>query len=653
MKTKYFLTFLGCVFAIALSAQAKFNGKVPQMTNLQPAPYLKVAQLPNEKYLPEPENPNPITTPGVSYRIEETAGTTTWDAQSYGCTPSRIYANSDGKPVATWIYGTDLGGTNAAFSERGTGYNVRGASTWPTVNGRLEAIRTGFPAVARLDDGTEIVVAHATGFNPYRIHVARKAAGASTWTETDLQNPVGAGCLWPRIAVGGADGKTVHVIAITTPVANGGPKYQGVDGQLLYWRSTDGGLTWDKKAVVIPGLDNTKITNLEADSYTIDVNGEVVGVAIFPSWNDVLLFKSLDNGESWEPGVVVNDFPDGVENYVGFPGNSYDIDDIGYIDPNTPDTSHLAIFTSDGFGSLLIDNGGQAHVWFGYMYVIDVNFNDSTTSYYPGMNGLCYWKESDGTDNFRVITGALDLNGDSTLLGPSDGITAIGPYYNSLSSFATTGTDANGVIYLAYAAVNELYRSDWGAEKNQYYRHLYVMKSTDNGDTWGDPHELTVAAYVDEIFIPFIESVWPAIPRHIGDKVWVLYQQDGIPGTERWGANHSPSENAINWFEVPTDSIPAFVSVFNPPSADPSFELVIAPNPVTSVAQLSATFEGSGPALVEVFDVMGKLVQQYRLPQNGTGRQTLTLPVHNLQTGTYSVRVTQGGRFGIAKLLKI
>jgi hypothetical protein len=635
----------------ALMAQAKFTGKVPGIPNPQPAPYLKTALLPHELFLPEPENPSPIANPAVSYRDDEVVALTTWDAQSYGCMPSRIYADGDGKPVATWIFGTDLtGGASAPYTERGTGYNVRGASNWPTVTSRLETIKTGFPAAARLNDGTEMIVAHTTSTTPYSIRVSRRASGETAWTETTLENPVGAGCLWPRIAVGGQDGKTVHVIAITTPVANAGTLYQTVDGQLLYWRSTDGGLTWDKKHVIIPGLDNTKVKQLQADSYTVDANGETVAVAIFPDWNDLLLFKSFDNGGAWEQ-TIVNDFPDGIENYKPYPGTTYDIDDIGYVDPNTPDTAHLAVFSSDGFGSLLIDDAAQAHVWFGYMYYIDTNFSDSTSSYYPGMNGLCYWKESWGTDNFQVITGALDYDGDTTLGIGS--IADIGPYYNSLSSFATTGIDANGVIYLAYAAVHELYRSDWGAEVDQFYRHLYIMKSNDNGDHWSEPLELTATPYIAEEFIPFIESVWPAIPRHIGDKVWVLYQQDGTPGTERWGANHAASDNSINFIEVPTDSIPAFVGVFNPPAADPAFDLAISPNPVASSVQLSATFDGNSPALVEVFDLVGNLVQQYRLPQNGTGRQTLTMPVQNLPVGTYAVRVTQGGRFGIAKLLKI
>ncbi len=651
MKKIYLLTLACCGWVLILSAQKQFIGKVPSLVNNAPAPYLKTALIPQEQYLPEPENPNPVAHPAVHSREEETVGATRWDAQSYGAMPSRIYADGNGNPVATWIFANDQANP-PAYAERGTAYNVRGSDgSWPVVNSRVEAIRTGFPAVARLDDGTELIVAHTTSFTPYRIHVARKAPGATTWVETNLENPSGAGCLWPRVAVGGPDGKTVHVIAITTPVANTGPLYQGVDGQLLYWRSTDGGVTWDKKHLIIPGLDNTKITQLSADSYTLDANGETVGVAIFPDWNDLLLFKSIDNGENWEQ-TVVNDFPDGVENYVGFPGNEYDIDDIGFIDPNSPDTAtHLAIFTSDGFGSLMIDNDAQAHVWFGYMYVIDNNFLDSTTSYYPGMNGLCYWKESYGTDNFRVITGALDYDGDGAL-SLTGGLPAIGSYYNSLSSFASTGMDANGTIYLAYSAVNELYRSDWGAEVNKYYRHLYLMKSEDNGENWSDPYEITAPPYVAEEFVPFLECVWPAVPRHIGSSVWVLYQQDGLPGTDLWGDSHSAGDNAINFIEVPLDSIPAFVGVFNPPAPDASFDLQLAPNPAATVTQLSATLTGNEPALVEIIDLNGRLARQFRLPVNGSGRQILSLPVQNLAAGVYSVRVSQSGRFGVTKLLK-
>jgi len=647
MKTKYLFTLLCFAWAGALMAQGKVSGKIPSAPKLQPAPYLKTAVLPGEQFLPELEDANPIVNPAVSYRQEENVGATTWDAQTYGCMPSRIYADNDGNPVATWLFGSDLTG---AFPERGTARNVRGTSGWPNVSGRIENVRTGFPAAVRLGDGTEIVVSHVTlPSGLLAVHVARKEPGQTTWSESNLALPQNIGSLWPRVAVGGFDKNTVHVIAISTPGANGGKLYQGVvNGQLFYWRSTDGGLNWDKNQVVIPGLDSSKVKILQADSYTIDANGETVGVAVFPDWNDLMVFKSFDNGDNWEK-IVVNDFPDKLENFKPAVGNSYDIDDIGYTDPNAPDSAKLAIFSSDGFGALLIDDASQAHVFFGRMYYIDNNFTDTLSSYYPGINGLCYWKESFGDDIF-IITGALDYDGD-TSLSITGGINAIGPYYNSLSSFPTVGTDENGTIYLGYAALHELYRSNWGAEKDQYYRHLYVMKSVDNGDNWTEPYEITRPPYVEADFIPFIESVYPAIPRHIeGDKIWVLYQQDGTPGTDIWGDNHSAGENSIRLIEVSVDSI---VSVFNPPAPDLSFELSLAPNPVSSVAQLSATFEGNAPALVEVFDLTGKLVQQYRLPQNGTGRQTLTLPVQHLQNGTYSVRVTQGGRFGIAKLVKI
>ena len=194
--------------------------------------------------------------------------------------------------------------------------------------------------------------------------------------------------------------------------------------------------------------------------------------------------------------------------------------------------------------------------------------------------------------------------------------------------------------------------ADWGAEVDQYYRHLYMMKSEDNGENWSDPYEITAPPYVSEDFVPFLECVWPAVPRHIGSKAWVLYQQDGLPGTDQWGDNHSAGDNAINFIEVPLDSIPAFVGVFNPPAPDAAFDLQLAPNPAVTVTQLSATLTGNEPALVEIIDLNGRLARQFRLPVNGSGRQILSLPVQNLAAGVYSVRVSQSGRFGVTKLLK-
>ena len=266
------------------------------------------------------------------------------------------------------------------------------------------------------------------------------------------------------------------------------------------WRSTDGGDTWDIVSQIIPGLDNTKFLSNGACTYTITAEGSTVAIGIFSDWNDVVVFKSTDNGSNWNP-LTVRDFPDALENYKSCDGCGYDSLTIGYIDTLAPES--LAIFTSDGFGSVLIDQTGKVHVWFGRMYVID---NDSVAAgpyYYPTMNGLCYWNESRATDSIDIITGAFDYDGDNALgIASNDDV---GPYFNSLSSFPTTGLGDDGTIYLAYSALHELYRSS-GGEVDNFFRHVYLMKSEDGGDNWGPAIDIIDTPYVQDLFFAFVPA---------------------------------------------------------------------------------------------------------------------------------------------------
>jgi hypothetical protein len=641
MLNKYFFAAIALLFALSAPAQAHFQKPIPKVSGLKPMPYLKNMPVP-EILTPELTN-QPEIISGVSDRnAEEVVGITRWDAQGYGSVPSRVYYKPNGEPAATWTFATD--GTNA-FPERGTGYSSRSNGTWSPSTARIESIRTGFPSASILSDGTEVVVAHATATSPYKLRFSRRAAGATAWTETDLETPPGIGCLWPHLTVGGPDGKTIHLIAITTPTGNTGVVYQGINGHVLYWRSLDGGLTWDKKYVIIPGLDMSKFTAHASDEYNLDANGSTVGIAVFPAWNDLLVFKSYDNGDTWET-ITARDFPDALENYAGLDGDGYTIDDVGPLDPNAPDS--LAIFSSDGSGNVLIDDAGEVHLFFGRMYYSDTD-PAAGSSFYPGINGLVHWKESFGTDTYQIITGALDYDGDGQL-----GITTtddIAPYYESLSSMPSSGLSADGTIYVGYAALHELYRSS--NANLQFFRHTYLIKSADNGENWGDPLDLIAAPYIsDTVLIPFVESVYPMLPRHIGSKVGLVYQQDYDAGIHLLGpsaaGNHDFVDNSLLWVEVDPSDIPGTSGTFTP--KNPELVLSITPNPASSNALVTANFSGNEDVLVEVVDLMGRCVFHSNM-KAATGRQVLAIPVQNLLAGNYWVRVTEGSQFGITKLV--
>lgn len=641
MLNKYLFTALVLLVGMSATAQNSARKPLAKVPNLQPAPYV-VGTPALEIYTPEIEAPHEMV--AGTRNAEEIVGVTRWDAHGYGCVPARVYYQPNGDATATWTHATD--GANA-FPERGTAYSTRSSGSWSAVANRIESVRTGFPSAAILSDGTEVAVAHGTSVTPYILRFMRRAAGAGSWTETNLEMPAGIGCLWPHLIVGGPDGKTVHVIAITTPTANTGVVYEGINGHILYWRSTDGGLTWDKKFQKIPGLDSSKFVSHGADTYTIDANGNTVGIAVFPSWNDLLVFKSYDNGDTWET-ITARDFPDALENYAGAEGETYTIDDVGVIDPDAPDS--LAIFNSDGSGNMLIDNSGEVHLFFGRMYYADVDAAAGTV-FYPAMNGLVHWKESFGTDTYQVITGALDYDGDGTL--PITSIDEIAPYYMSLSSMPSSGLGSDGTLYVGYAAIHELYR---GTNENmQFFRHVYVIKSTDNGENWGEPLDLITAPYIsDTVLIPFVENVYPMLPRNIGNTLGLMYQQDYDPGVHLRGptadGNHPFVDNNMLWIDVDPQNIPGTSGTFTPSKPSPSLALNLTPNPASITSTLSATLSGSGDVLVEVIDLMGRTVYQNNLP-SVEGRQSIVIPVQNLLAGTYSVRLTEGNQFGIAKLV--
>lgn len=641
MINKYLFASVGLFLGFSAAAQMVAPQPLPQVRHLEAAPYLKTGPS-IELNTPELDNPSELV--AGNRNVEETVGITRWDAQSYGSIASRVYYKPNGDPTATWTFATD--GANA-FPERGTGYSSRSNGTWSPASNRLENVRTGFPSASILSDGTEVVVAHSTASTPYRIHFLRRPAGASVWTESDLEMPTGIGCLWPHLTVGGPDGKTIHVIAITTPTGNTGVVYDGVNGHVLYWRSTDGGLTWDKKHVKIPGLDSSKFTAHAADEYTLDANGSTVGVAVFPSWNDLTVFKSFDNGDTWET-IIARDFPDALENYAAADGQTYTIDDVGTPDPDAPDS--LAIFSSDGSGNMLIDDNGEVHLFFGRMYYVDTD-PAAGSSFYPGINGLAHWKESFGTDTYQVIAGALDYDGDGQL-----GVTSlndIAPYYVNLSSMPSSGQAADGAIYVGYAAIHELYRSS--NDNQQFFRHVYLVKSKDNGDSWGDPLDMVADPYIsDTVLIPFVESVYPMLPRHIGAQVGLMYQQDFDAGIHLLGptadGSHPFVDNSLLWVEANPNDIPASVGTFTPPSANLNLALSLSPNPANNFTQLSATLSGKGDVTVEIFDAMGNQVFRNQMAVMA-GRQTLSIPVQTLGNGVYAVRLTEGNQFGIIKLM--
>src|ERR1035437_1625599 len=114
----------------------------------------------------------------------------------------------------------------------------------------------------------------------------------------------------------------------------------------------------------------------------------------------------------------------------------------------------------------------------------------TTLSYFPGTDGLMYWKEGYLTDSVKMIATVQDLNGNGIIdmyIDPAGTTLGFGSYQVSLTSHPSAGIDAAGNIYLSYSSIYEGI-DDQGAggtsgtpHTGKDYRHTFVTSSKDGG----------------------------------------------------------------------------------------------------------------------------------------------------------------------------
>ena len=325
----------------------------------------------------------------------------------------------------------------------------------------------------------------------------------------------------------------IHVICITTPVANGGVEYQGQDGALLYYRSLDYGDTWEMQT--FPQLDSSNFINMSADAYAIHADGGTVAFAVFNDLQDSFIMISEDAGENWEYHILA-DFP--VDMYQidsGLPDSlGYDFDGDGIF---------AEYLNSDGAGDVHVDEFGTVHCVFGAMYYADADTTDANFSFFPGTNGLQYWREDFGNDSSVTIAYAYDIDGNGSL----DLEDEIAAYFVNLAGIPSMGSDEDGNLYVSYSAVMENYSTGV-----QNYRHVYLVNSQDNGDSWNSQNACDLTPDVE---FDGYENVFASIAPRMSDTLEVVFQRDFEPGLHIRGDEDPMDLNEIIALRIPMEVI--------------------------------------------------------------------------------------------------
>ena len=574
-----------------------------------------------------------LKVPPAENQLLDLVGTTVYDLQSNNGVGHRVY--NDGNGNITAVYNFSLNPTG--YADRGTGYNKLENGVWgadPT--SRIESVRTGSTNLAVAPDGTEYVFAHT---NTYEINMSKRVLGG-TWT--DSQIPSGNPVVWARAAVGGTDGKTIHVIACTLPVSQGGTLYNGMDHIVLYYRSLDGGLTWDIQDMLMPGVEAEYFFYNDIEGYAVDANGENVSVFVTSSWNHSMLYVSHDNGNTWESRMV---FESAVANYLP---------DLGYDTLSLPPDPYrevlgdpYAILGTDGSVDVLVDDQGITHCWYGTQYITDKFLNDGVTNVYTTNSSIRYFN-TNLDDNMSIPVGySPDLNNNQML----DLTGNVSRYRGvAMNTFPSGSIDAAGNLYLTYCGVNELYTLnavlEWQA------RQPFIIGSKDGGLSWTDPQVVLDPTLLgaDSLEIPNWEAVFNSTAKLADDKVHIVFQVDKSPLTNVSASSidKDPLDNTIRYLGFPTAWV--LSSATNKIEKN-NVDLLVYPNPASSELVVLFTAEGKQASRVEIYDMYGRKIQERIYASNTTERKNVRVPVNNLANGVYQLCVYDGNALATQKVI--
>ncbi len=485
-----------------------------------------------------------------NYNIQSytVVGQTTYGLQSNRSTQNRIVVDENSFVSIAWTFSNEF---TSSFSDRGSGYYyIDSLNYGPMPSSRIESSRSGWPTILQTGSGREIIISHSTDNGNINI-VSRDSLGHGNWQEQTVPSTLNSlsntSIYWNRASVGGVNNNTIHMIALTF-----GAPVNGMQRTLLYFRSSDAGVSWDIQDMALPTVDTTNLFSVFADSYSIDSRDSIVVIAVFNDFNDSFVLKSSDNGVTWTR-----------KTFIDFPIEKYDWSGIDFNNDGYPDE----FYSTDKSGHVIIDNNNIAHVFFGNMRYND-DADGTNFGSYKRTNGLMYWNETMGEDildsNINLIDNhlwksnmpimiaeSMDLNGDNQVFGDDFILDNTSIYGTSLSSMPTASVDNDNNLYLTYSSyVENIYNG------NQNYRHLYMIKSSDNGLSWSCPVDITLG----DSLSGQIENVYPSLNKRTKDNyLHITYQRDFEPGLSVWGDGDIIDVNEIIYDKIDTSNL-AFVS---------------------------------------------------------------------------------------------
>ena len=546
-------------------------------------------------------------------------GGTTYDLQTNYMVQNRVYYNpADGTIGAVWT----MGFQPDAFADRGTGYNYFNGTSWQSEpNQRIETERTGWPNYAPWGPDGEIIISHMTEQEGLKI-MTRPQKGTGEWTFSNLVGPTGAEDLsWPRMITSGPDHLTIHLLANTYD------PYLGLNRAVLYYRSMDGGATWDIAGEILDGMTSQDYFGFAADEYGwAEAKGDTIAFVVASAWHDMFIMKSDDNGDNWVKTLIwENPYP--------------------MYDWNTTVTD--TFFCVDNSASIAMDITGKVHVAFGINRVL----HDTPGNNYwlfPYIDGIGYWNEdmpafsnnrdalappqyefenTELVENVNYVGWSQDMDGDGEVT-----FVAAPFYYDALgvSTMPSINVDEQGRIFIVYSSTTETFDN---VDLN--FKHIWARAySQESG--WTDFIDITA-----DIIHIFDESIYPILAGYSDDNLHLIFHTDGIPGTAQ-NDEHDWVQNRIKYAKVSKyEFYPWHVPEY--PGATEIFALdQNYPNPFSGPTTIRVKLFQAAPVQLVVTNLLGQAVQVYNKGYLNAGTYSFIISSEDLRPGIYYYQLKSG-----------
>jgi hypothetical protein len=548
---------------------------------------------------------------------EDQLGQTRYDMQTNASSQNRFYVYPDGTMAGTWTMGMM---DSTYYPDCGTGYNFFDGASWGAEpSSRIESIRTGWPSYGPWNGNGEFVIAH--NFSSTLVMNTRPVKGTGTWTQSLVPSaPAGTtGIAWPRAISSGTNNMSIHIIVLTLPVANGGVKYKGLDGALLYYRSTDGGTTWDKNGIQLPGLDSTNYASFGGDEYAWgSPHGDTIYFVSGGPYSDMYLMKSNDNGETWTKTEILTN---ANKKLASIPS---------YLAP---------WYSSDGSLACEMGRGGVVHVLSG---IGGGTIESDSELIIVNRNGLIYWNTT-----MPVLQDSLNLDSlyyRGQLIGyysdgpnPGDTLTLVQSYRVGLSSFPqiTINPSTDDIITIWSGLTYQ--NPDPSGLGN--YRHIWGRGYCYFTQSW-NPDQIDFNGDISYIYK---EYIYPSMGKVIyGIYFDYIYQTASVPGSSIVTTTLHPKTCNIEHKRLYNSVCPVGVSNQQDPKQD--FVGQNYPNPAYGLTTFNVYLQQDSKVLINVSDIAGHTLMTQDKGTVTAGGHQFTIDASQMSPGIYFYTVTINGQ---------